>query len=187
MDAKEIRSRLELSLADLSSCGCLHILLQLVDDCDAPVKEKAIRLLLDLREILAAYNALDLTICRVTEARPPATEPASSAADKRVRMDEDAVDRIIEGILDTNDSVLVAGIVSAGPSSGPDIKVDPDVPVRHLDPNDFVAQINVFELETMLQWTSVTSDLHLTDLDSLFDDLKDCIHTDDSRPTPDCY
>ena len=184
LDAKEIRLRLQTALSELGSCGCLHILLQLVDDCDAPVREKSIRLLRRLRDVLATYQSLDLNIWQVTQ---PHQRVSESRPEEDLQSENETVfpdsDQVIEEILAVNDADLVAGILT---NKDPKRRPDP-APVSPVSAQDFVNKVNLMELETMLESTNVSSDLHVVDFDSLLDDLQDCVHTDTSRPRPDCY
>jgi hypothetical protein len=186
LDSKEIRSRLQAALSELGSCGCLHILLQLVDDCDAPVREKSIRLLHRLRDILATHQSLDLNVFREMSYLPQvATNEIKEVQDltqanETIQKDSDEV---IDEILSVDDTCLVAGILT---NKDPKMRPDP-VPVSLVNAQDFVNKINLMDIETMLTTTSMSSDLHVNDFDSLLEDLEDCIHTDTSRPRPDCY
>lgn len=185
MDAKEIRSRLQIALSDLGSCGCLYILLQLVDDCDAPVREKSIRLLRHLRDVLATYQSLDLNIWQGTQ--PSQTRVSESRSEDSLQSENETVfpdsDKVIDEILSVNDACLVAGILT---NKDPKLRPHP-APVSGVSAQDFVNKVNLMELETMLESTNVSSDLHVIDFDSLLDDLQDCVHTDTDRPRPDCY
>lgn len=185
MDAKEIRSRLRSTLSELGTYGCLHVLLQLVDDCDAPVREKSIQLLRRLRDILATYQSLDLNVLQGTHSI--INQPSEPMAEENFTPENETgqrdSDQVIEEILSVNDSSLVAGILAKNdPKQRPDPK-----PVSSVSAQDFVNKVNMMELETMLESTWMSSDLHVMDFDSLIDDLQDCIHTDTSRPRPDCY
>lgn len=98
-------------------------------------------------------------------------------------------DQVIEEILSVNDANLVAGILKTnteGSTAAPNLKHPYAVPPP-FSAREFVNQINFMELESMLQTTGLSSDLHVIDFDALLDDLQDCIHTDPSRPRPDCY
>lgn len=188
MDSSEIRSRLQTSTTVLGTCGCLHVLLLLADDCDAPVRERAVLLLRKLRDLLAEYGALDISIW------PSSAQPTKSPAQDpspQVGLESDSemtpidMDRVIEEILDLNDGNLVADIM-ANTIKESQARPDP-APVSSLNARDFVNKVNLMELESMLQTTGLSSDLHVIDLDSLIDDLQDCVHTDPTRPRPDCY
>jgi hypothetical protein len=177
-------------MALLGSCGCLHILLQLTDDCDAPVRKEAVLLLRKLRDLLAEYGALDIAIWSPSNAQ--ANSPAQDSSPQvgsRLQPDHEMtqteIDRVIEEILDLNDGNLVADIMAQTVKES-QVRPDP-APVSSLSARDFVNKVNVMELESMLETTGLSSDLHVIDLDSLLDDLQDCIHTDPSRPRPDCY
>lgn len=183
LDTVEIRSRLQSALSELGAYGCLNVLLQLVDDYDAPVREKSIQLLYYLRGILAKNQSLDLNIWQTTAfAQPPTVSVTDSPMDGTEMPGPDA-DQVIDEILSVNDSHLIAGIrVENDPKPRPD-----PGPVSAVNPQDFVNRVNIMELENMLETTWMSSDLHVIDFDSLLDDLKDCVHTDTSRPRPDCY
>lgn len=185
LDAEEIRKRLQRALSELGACGCLNALLQLVDDCDAPVREKSIQLLRRLRDVLAKYQSLDLNVMQGTQ---PTTDALSEPMIEEnitptIESETRDQDQVIEEILSVNDSALVAGILN---KNDPKMKPDPK-PVSSVSTQNFVNRINMMELETMLESTWMSSDLHVIDFDSLLDDLQDCIHTDTSRPRPDCY
>jgi len=177
-------------MAQLGSCGCLHILLQLTDDCDAPVREKSIQLLRRLRDLLAAHQSLDLNFWplnsnqNLSNPAPPTT--TQTVAERNQSSQIRNSDEVIDEILSVNDVNLVAGIMTNNKEqSQPRPQLDGNLP--SLSARDFVTQVNVMELESMLVSTGLSSDLHVIDFDSLLDDLQDCIHTDTSRPRPDCY
>ena len=173
------------AISTLGSCGYLHVLLQSVDDCDTPVREKSIRLLRDMRDVLKAHQALDLSIWPKSTLLEKQTVPEIvESSDPIQRSEPMDADQVIEEILDQNDVTLMEEIIT---KSQPSQSKGELASVTSVDPTDFVAQMHVMELETMLQWTNVSSDLHIFDLDSLVDDIQDCIFTDNSRPQPDCY
>ncbi|KAI9561883.1 hypothetical protein GHT06_012845 [Daphnia sinensis] len=185
LDTKEIRSRLQTALSELGSCGCLYVLLQLVDDCDAPVREKSIRLLHHLRDVLANYQALDLHVWQ--SSLSPQVKTTTFTSHESLAMEHESVsknsDLVIDEILSVTDACLVAGILA---DKDPKLRPDP-APVSSVDAKEFVNKINMMDIEMMLTSTSMSSDLHVVDFDSLLDDLEDCVHTDTSRPRPDCY
>lgn len=185
LDTKEIRSRLQTALSELGSCGCLYVLLQLVDDCDAPVREKSIRLLHHLRDVLANYQALDLHVWQSSHSHQVKTTDFTSQ--ECIASEPESIpknsDLVIEEILSVTDACLVAGILT---DKDPKLRPDP-APVSPVDAKDFVNKINLMDIEMMLTSTNMSSDLHVIDFDSLLDDLEDCVHTDTSRPRPDCY
>lgn len=159
-----------------------------MDDCDAPVKEKAIRYIQKLRNLLAAHNSLDISLWPVSAFVPEnlnsakTVETTTTSPESEIAVRKNA-DEVIEEILSVNDAKLVSEIMV-----WEDRQLSPNPsPVHPLTPGDFVTQLNMMELETMLHSTELSSDLHVVDFDALLDDLQDCIHTDPSRPRPDCY
>lgn len=185
MDTVEIRLRLQTALTELGACGCLYVLLQLVDDCDAPVREKSIRLLHHLRDVLAKYQALDLHVWQTSNLLQAKTTDFRSREriEAEIQPTSKNSDQVIEEILSVTDASLVAGILA---DKDPKLRPDP-APVSSVNAKDFVNKINLMDIEMMLTSTSMSSDLHVIDFDSLLDDLEDCVHTDTSRPRPDCY
>lgn len=157
-----------------------------MDDCDAPVREKALRHIRKLRDLLARHNSLDISLWPVSSFVPDivSVETPSTASlqsnESAIRKDREEV---IEEILSVDDTKLVSDIMVWD-----DRELSPNPSAVHsLSPGDFVNQVNMMELETMLHSTELSSDLHVTDFDSLLDDLQNCIHTDSFRPFPDCY
>lgn len=189
LDAAEIRSRLQNSMAQLGESGCLHILLQLADDCDAPVRERSIQLLRKLRDLLAAYQSLDLNIwpaCQKHHVAAPLPKMNDKVLDEGpIRVPSHDSDKVIDEILAVNDAKLVAGMMNN--SQEPQLRPGAGITPSPLSARDFVTHINLMELESMLESTGLSSDLHVIDFDLLLDDLQDSIHTDSSRPRPDCY
>jgi len=187
LDKTEIRRRLQRALSVLASCGYLHVLLQSVDDCDTPVKEKAICLLRDLRDLFDSHQALDLSVWpERTNSNDKSTKTAAlrPASPRLCNGPITNADQIIEDILDQDDLTLVAEILSKS-QPGP-MKGDPET-ITSVECSEFVKAINMMELESMLKGTTVSSDLHIHDLACLAEDLKNCFYTGDSRPHPDCY
>ena len=171
------------ALSELGLGGCLHVLIQAVNDCDVPVREKSVRLLQEIRTVITNCNGLDLGVWVTRPALDSSIQSDCNVENPApVTVGADA-DSVIEDILAVNDISLVAGILT---DKQPELRPDPS-PVTVVKTEDFISQVVVMELEDMLRLTAVSSDLHVSDLNSLLDDLQDCIHTDHSRPRPDCY
>lgn len=160
-----------------------------MDDCDAPVRETALRHIRQLRDLLAKHKSLDISLWPVSSFAPgnvnsvSSNGTASTASPQPESVARKDREQVIEEILSVDDLNLVSDIMV-----WEDKQVSPNPsPVHLLSPGNFVNQVNMMELETMLHTTELSSDLHVVDFDSLIDDLQDCIHTDPSRPRPDCY
>lgn len=189
----EKQSSIQHAISKLGACGCLHVLLQSIDDCDAPVREKSLHLLIRLRQLLTIGDIRVLPMGEIAEPQSSssnASDPShtlissdvSSSNRAKVRNASES-ERVIEEILDADDVSLVKNILSDGK---PILRENPDA-VKLVDVEYFISKIRVLELDSMLKFTTISSDLHVSDLESLIDDLQDCIYTDHPKPRPDCY
>ena len=92
-------------------------------------------------------------------------------------------DRIIDDILDDIDINLVKNILI---DREPDLNTSPAA-VEVVSAEDFISKIWALELDWQLNSTSVSSDLHVSSLDSILDDLQGCFYTEEPEHGPDCY
>ena len=164
-------------------------MLQSIDDCDAPVREKSLRLLCQFRRLLPNDNCRNSGENPASQLQSHPSLPSRSAhlSDfARVEVVNADSDRVIDDILGVNDINLVSNITVTDATNGSTLKEGP-VAVKLMKMEDFIEKIDALELDVLLKCTTVSSDLHVADLDSLVDDLHDCIHMDPSRPRPDCY
>ena len=172
-------------LSYLGSCGCLHVLLKSIDDFDTPVRKKSLGLLVRLRQLLVIDDT-EVSPKVVPELQPDssvASTPSDASDGVGAMVDITDADRVIDEILSVDDTCLVKNILA---KTEPDLMGTP-VAVTEMEVKDFLLGIMILELDSMMKSTAVSSDLHVSNLDSLIEDIQTSIYTDSPKPGPDCY
>ena len=138
---------------------CLHVLLKSIDDFYSPAREKSLGLLVRLRQLLV----IDGPQVSPKEVAPKAHRKHKNFTDS---------DRVIDEILSVDDLCLVKNMLA---NTDPNLRGTPAA-VTKMDEKDFSWQIRTLKLDWMLKSTVVYSDLYLSDLDSLIEDIEFYLH-----------